>query len=232
MIIVGTHNEIDRINWLEKILSAIPDGARILDAGAGEQQFKQFCSHLDYVAQDFAQYDGKGDNSGLQMGAWDQSQLDIICDIIAIPETDASFDAIMCIEVFEHLPNPLLAIKEFSRLLKIGGKLIITAPFCSLSHFSPHHYSTGFNSFYYEKHLYEAGFKIIEISTNGNFFEYLAQELSRTSWVAERYCNDRINILEKFSMRRVLKMFERFSKKDTGSNELLCFGYHVFAEKF
>jgi ubiquinone/menaquinone biosynthesis C-methylase UbiE len=231
MTTVGTYNEINRIDWLEKTLAVIPSGARILDAGAGEQQFKRFCSHLEYVAQDFAQYDGQGNSSGLQMGAWDQTQLDIICDIAAIPEPDASFDAIMCIEVFEHLPNPILAIKEFARLLKGGGQLIITAPFCSLTHFAPYHYSTGFNSYFYEKHLNENGFEIIELTTNGNFFEYLAQELQRVPWVAEQYCKDRMNTLEKFSTRILLRMLERFSKKDSGSKELLCFGYHVLARK-
>ena len=36
---------------------------------------------LDYVSQDFAQYDGEGDTIGLQTGTWDQAQLDIISDI-------------------------------------------------------------------------------------------------------------------------------------------------------
>lgn len=74
--------------------------SRILDAGAGELAYKHFCSHLHYVSQDFAQYDGKGNASGLQMGTWDQSNLDIISDITSIPEKDASFDAIMCIKDF------------------------------------------------------------------------------------------------------------------------------------
>ncbi|WP_121022373.1 class I SAM-dependent methyltransferase [Helicobacter vulpis] len=55
------------------------------------------------------------------MRKWGNTQLDIICDITAIPERDGSFDAIMCVEVFEHLPNPILALKEFSRLLRGGG---------------------------------------------------------------------------------------------------------------
>ena len=35
---VGTENESTRVKWLEKTLSAIPAGSRILDAGAGECQ--------------------------------------------------------------------------------------------------------------------------------------------------------------------------------------------------
>jgi 2-polyprenyl-3-methyl-5-hydroxy-6-metoxy-1,4-benzoquinol methylase len=43
----------------------------------------------------------------------------------------------MCVEVFEHLPEPIKAVEEFARLFKPGGYLILTAPFCSLTHFAP-----------------------------------------------------------------------------------------------
>ena len=125
---VGTNHVPARAAWIAQTLRNIPSGQRILDAGAGELQFKKHCNHLKYVAQDFAQYDGRGDGRGLTTGSWDQSRLDIVSDIASIPEPDESFDAIMCIEVFEHLPNPVLAIQEFARLLRPGGQLIITAP--------------------------------------------------------------------------------------------------------
>lgn len=170
MTTVGTQNLSTREAWLEKTLNQIPAGSRILDAGAGEQKYKRFCVHLDYVAQDFAQYDGKGDGRGLQTNSWGQSNLDIISDITAIPEPDTSFDAIMCVEVFEHLPEPIKAIQEFARLLKPGGHLILTAPFCSLTHFAPYHFYTGFNRYFYETHLPANGFEIVELQENGFFF--------------------------------------------------------------
>ncbi len=126
---VGSQNERVRLSWLKHTLTSIPAGSRILDAGAGELAQKKYCEHLNYVSQDFAQYDGKGDGVGLHTKTWDNSRIDIISDITNIPEPDGSFDAIMCIEVFEHIPNPILAIKEFSRLLKDDGFLVIIAPF-------------------------------------------------------------------------------------------------------
>jgi len=230
-MLAGRRNETNRAEWLEKTLAKIPPGARILDAGAGELQFKKFCSHLKYVAQDFAEYNGKGDGSGLQPGDWDQTRLDIICDICNIPEPDKSFDAILCVEVFEHLPNPLAAIKEFSRLLRVGGHLILTAPFCSFTHMSPFHFYAGFNRYFYEKHLPEQGFEIVEIEKNGNYFEFIAQEIWRIKYMANRYAGKSPNPLEMFAMMIMLRMLGRFSKADTGSSEILCYGYHVLARK-
>jgi SAM-dependent methyltransferase len=231
MVTVGTRNQLDREAWLEKTLKLIPAGSRILDAGAGEQQYKRFCTHLQYVAQDFARYDGNGDGSGLQMGSWDQSKLDIISDITGVPEPDASFDAIMCIEVFEHLSEPIRAVQEFSRLLRAGGHLILTAPFCSLTHFAPYHFYTGFSRYFYKIHLPASGFEIVDLQENGNYFDYLAQELCRIPLMAERYANGRLNRVEKFAVKRCLYMLERFSGDDNGSSEILNFGYHVLAVK-
>lgn len=228
---VGTTNEAVREAWLEQALREIPAGSRILDAGAGELKYKPFCSHLDYVSQDFAQYDGKGDSSGLHMGNWDQTRLDIVSDIIAIPEPDASFDAIMCVEVFEHLPNPIRALQEFSRLLRPGGQLILTAPFCSLTHFAPFHFYSGFNRYFYEEHLRSLGFEIIDLQRNGNFFEFVAQEVRRIKFVADKYSKTGVNLFERVVIQLMLVILSKYTAKDRGSAELLNFGYHVKALK-
>ena len=57
MFAVGTNNETNRYKWTEETLKKIPTGYKILDAGAGECQFKKFCTHLNYTAQDFAALD-------------------------------------------------------------------------------------------------------------------------------------------------------------------------------
>lgn len=231
MTTVGTHNETFREDWVQRTLQLIPAGFRILDAGAGELRFKKYCAHLKYVAQDFGEYDGKGDSAGLQTGTWDQSGVDLICDICSVPEADGSFDAVMCIEVLEHLPDPISAIREFSRLIRSGGYLVMSAPFASLTHFAPYHYYSGFNTYFYTKYLGDNDFTDIEISHNGNFFESIAQELRRIDQVVNRYTDMRISRLEKYGIDFVLKMLEKFSRRDNGSYGMLCHGYHVFCRK-
>ncbi len=228
---IGKKNQILREKWLEGTLKKVPVGNRILDAGAGELKYKGLCSHLNYVSQDFAQYNGQGDGVGLQMGNWDQTKLDIICDITHIPEPDQSFDAIMCIEVFEHLPDPLAALREFDRLVKSGGLLILTAPFNSLTHFAPFHFYSGYNQYFYRTWLPNFGFKILDLESSGNFFEYMAQETWRTPEIIRKYTGVSQNLVENIIFYLFLKVLEKYSKIDLGSNQLLCYGYHVFAQK-
>jgi len=212
-------------------LQAVPAGQRILDAGAGTQQYSRFCGHLRYVAQDFGQYDGRGDAAGLQTGTFDYGKLDHVCDVTAIPEPDGAFDAVMCTEVLEHIPRPDLAIREFARLLRPGGLLIVTAPFCSLTHMAPYHFYSGFSRYWYERTLGEHGFAVLTIEPNGNFFEYLAQELWRLESIAERYTRLRPDASQQNAVLTVQAFLGSLSAADAGSTELLCFGYHVLARR-
>lgn len=48
-----------------------------------------------------------------------------------IPLTDESVDFILCGEVIEHFDiDPMFVLIEFNRILKVGGKLLITTPNC------------------------------------------------------------------------------------------------------
>jgi SAM-dependent methyltransferase len=46
----------------------------------------------------------------------------------SVPFPDSTFDGAVCVEVFEHLFDPLSAARELNRVLKPGGVLIATVP--------------------------------------------------------------------------------------------------------
>lgn len=229
----GGKNKSTRDTWIERTLGEIPKGQKILDAGAGELQYKKFCEHLEYVSQDFGQYNGKGDNRGLQKQIWDNTKLDIVSEITNIPVPDGSFDTIMCNEVLEHIPEPISAIREFSRILRRRGTLILTVPVCSLTHFAPYFFYTGYSRYFYERILPENGFEIAELTYNGNWFEYIAQELHRLPYMLCKYCGFRESRLISLPIRLILLplliLLAKASARDTGSSELLSFGIHVRA---
>jgi len=53
----------------------------------------------------------------------------------ALPFLDSSFDALLCTEVLEHLPNPTQALIEMRRVMKPGGVGLFTVPF--VFHYHP-----------------------------------------------------------------------------------------------
>lgn len=227
---IGAINFENRETWLKEVLLNIPKGHKILDAGAGECQYKKYCTNLDYTSQDFGQYDGKGDNAGIQTQEWDNSKIDIIGDICDIPVEAGSFDVVLCTEVLEHVPDPINALRELNRVLKVGGKLILTAPFNSLTHFAPYHYFSGFNKYFYEEWCSKNNYEILELVPNGNYFNFLAQEIRRVNTVVEKYANIKLNSDEVQILDSTLLILDNF-EKEYSSAELLCFGYHMLAVK-
>ena len=45
-----------------------------------------------------------------------------------LPYDDAAFECVVCIEGLEHIQNPANAVREFARLLKPGGTLVVSVP--------------------------------------------------------------------------------------------------------
>lgn len=107
-----------------------------MDTGARELQYKVLCGHLNYVSEDVCKYDGLGDNLGLQIGRCDTSAVDIVSDTSNVSELSLLIGAIYYSEVFEHLSDPMMALYDFSRLLRLAGRLLIIALFSSPVHFA------------------------------------------------------------------------------------------------
>jgi ubiquinone/menaquinone biosynthesis C-methylase UbiE len=175
-------NQQERDEWvLININKYFSPDTSVLDVGAGTSPYKQAMAHCKYIAQDFGAYDG------IKLGdTHDYGEINIRSDILEIPLPDGSIDNLICTEVLEHVPNPLGAIQEFSRLLRPGGVALITAPFTSGAHQEPYHFYSGFSRHFYEHAARTFGFDVLEIAEHGGFLRLMAQEVGRISGVYQR----------------------------------------------
>ena len=227
--ILRLDNTNERINFIKKELLSLEKGLKILDAGCGSQMFRKYCQHLNYKAQDFGQYssddkqvlDG-GKISDNEKSLYQYGKLDYKGDIWNIDEQDNFFDVILCTEVFEHIPYPIETIKEFSRLLKKNGKLILTTPSNCLRHFDPYFFYSGFSDRWFERILPENNLKISSIIPVGDYYSWLGVEIARTAMTHSIFA--KIILLPSF-------IYYFSKKKTTISTNTLCMGYFVVAEK-
>lgn len=225
------NNATTREAWIRNELSQIPAGLVVLDAGCGTQPYRKYCSHLKYYAQDFAAYDGRGDKCGLQSESFSYGRLDYTSDIWNIPERDGFCDVVICTEVIEHIPYPNETIAELGRLLKPGGVLLLTAPYCSIPHMTPFYFFNGFSSDYYKFFLSKYGLELEYIGRNGDPFLYLAQELRRVGSILPKssishWILTGVTILSIPWMKLLSKWFGQ-----SLSFDYLHFGYHIRGRK-
>jgi SAM-dependent methyltransferase len=101
-------------------------GSRVLDAGSGDSIFPVYLAKhgYDVTAVDLA-FTGT-------LGALHGVEVDYVrADLTALPQADASFDAVFCISVIEHLPEARIpiAMQEMRRVLRPGGRLLLTTDY-------------------------------------------------------------------------------------------------------
>lgn len=166
-------NHVNRDAWVREQAARVPAGSKILDVGAGSCIYRTLFAHCEYKTQDFVAL--KGD----QCRTGSYGQIDYVSDVTDIPVPNASFDVVLCTEVLEHLPDPVAAVREFARILRPGGRLVLTAPLGSGIHQEPYHFYGGFTPYWYQKFLAEAGFVGILVVPNAGFFAFYAQESLR-----------------------------------------------------
>ncbi len=172
-------NKYSRDRWVKNRADEIPANSKVLDMAAGNCPYRNAFKHCVYLAQDFAQLEPHQ-----LRGNKDYGELNYICDATKVPEADGAFDAIICTEALEHVPEPILVIREISRLLRPGGRLLLTAPLGSGLHQEPFHYYGGFTPYWYNKFLHENSFIDIVVSANAGTYKHFGQESIRIAKIS------------------------------------------------
>jgi ubiquinone/menaquinone biosynthesis C-methylase UbiE len=108
-----------------ELLSSIAEGC-VLDAGCGIGKHLSLITKLPRVLKAVGVDAGF---EGLRYARCRFSHGHLVCGTVSrLPFRDCSFDFIYCIDVIEHLIEPLKACRELYRVLKTGGRVFIQTP--------------------------------------------------------------------------------------------------------
>jgi SAM-dependent methyltransferase len=141
-------------------------GVRVLDAGAGEGDYKHHFAAQRYLGLDL----GVGDDT------WNYSGLDVLGDLETLPFPDAAFAAAINIVTLEHVLHPARVICELGRVLAPGGRFLLVAPLQWEEHQQPHDYGR-FTRYALDHLLRQAGFTDILIQPVGGIFRLISRRL-------------------------------------------------------
>ena len=149
---------------LGRFAASLPEGSRVLDAGAGECAHRPLFAHARYVAVDNAGGDA----------AWDYRRLSVVAELESLPFAAASFDAALSVVTLEHVGSPPAALAELRRVLGGGGRLFIAVPQFWELHQAPQDYFR-YTRCGLERLLREAGFEITELRPTGGYFHLMGK---------------------------------------------------------
>lgn len=130
---------------------------RLMDLGCGSKPYKSLFQVDEYIGVD---YNSEGHPH-------DNEQIDVFYDGKTLPFPAEYFDSVFSTEVFEHVFNLEEILTEVHRVMKKGGKILVTCPFSISEHEAPNDYAR-YTSFAL-KHLFEKkGFKVLAFEKTGN----------------------------------------------------------------
>lgn len=104
-----------------KISKYLKNCRQILDAGCGSGSFGKVITELIHEAK-IVSIDINIHDNLVEPGFFLRMSVEYL------GFQDSSFDCIIAKDIIEHLIFPLDSMKEFHRVLKVGGKIIVTVP--------------------------------------------------------------------------------------------------------
>ena len=140
-------------------------GGELLDVGCGEQPYASYFKHV--AGKRACDFNAKRGN------------VDFECPADRIPLPDGSLDSILCTEVLEHVPEPLAVWREFNRLLRGGGKVLLSTPMYWPTHEEPYDFYR-FPEFGLRRLVQESRFDLMELIPRGGAWAFLGQVILHT----------------------------------------------------
>lgn len=137
---------------------------RMLDFGCGSKPYRELFDVVTYIGTDIA------------VSGHDHSNedIDVYYDGKTLPFGENEFDSVFSSEVFEHVFNLDEILEELRRVLKPGGKMLITLPFVWDEHEIPYDFAR-YTSFGITHILQQKGFHVLEQRKTTHYVETVFQ---------------------------------------------------------
>jgi len=138
---------------------------KVIDVGCGNMTYRSviLCKVLDYDTMDKTKHLPEIKFQG------DVQDMHFI--------KDETYDTAISISMLEHVQNPFKAIAEMHRILKKGGKLIVSAPMLYRLHEEPYDFFR-FTKYAFQHLLESTGFKVIQIKPQAGIFSFIGHQFS------------------------------------------------------
>ncbi len=147
--------------------------------------------------------------------------LDLVTDLNEpLPLESNSFDTILCTDVLQYITKPDQLFLEFSRLLKPGGKVILTVPFLYNIHDAPGDLQR-FTEFALRKKSEEANMRVIELEIYGGLPDVFFDLLNKSKFSGPAF-------IKFFNWVRKTKKYQRLRRLNDKKFPL---GYNLVSEK-
>lgn len=140
---------------ISELAKQIQDG-KLLDVGCGSKPYQTLFNVKQY---DGLEYDTEANHKN--------KSAEFFYDGHRFPFENESYDNVISTETFEHIFNPDEFLSEINRVLKNGGKLLLTVPFVWDEHEQPHDFAR-YTSFGLKHLLEKHGFEIVEYRKSVN----------------------------------------------------------------
>lgn len=136
--------------WKEISASSSMLFGNLLDVGCGTMPYRKLFAVASYTG---LEYD--------TVIARSRKIADAYYDGNRFPFDDQSFDSLLCNQVLEHVFTPDKFVSELARVIKPGGRLLLTVPFIWDEHEQPYDFAR-YTSFGLKAILERNGFKVLE----------------------------------------------------------------------
>lgn len=130
----------------------------LLDVGCGDKPHRAaFTKVSSYIGLDRP----SEPYVGSPRAAARKAAIDLHGSAEALPFQASSFDTVAAFQLIEHLPEPMSFLRETARVLKPGGKVILTLPLINPVHEAPYDFFR-YTPYGMEHLCTKAGLRIIE----------------------------------------------------------------------